>query len=128
MRVVFDTNIFVSAFAISGQQARKAIDRVTAGGDRLLISKPIIDEVLNVLTRKFEHDADGVVRTALLLGEMGEILATKQLLRLLKDDPDNRILECAVAGAADLGLAAASRTPDGYRCADGVGGGAAGCG
>ena len=102
MRVVFDTNIFVSAFATSGQQAHKAIDRVTLGRDRLLISKAIIDEVLNVLTRKFAHDSDGVARTALLLGEMGEILATKQRLRLLKDEPDNRILECAVAGQADL--------------------------
>ena len=58
--------------------------------------------MLNVLTRKFKHDSEGVARTALLLAEMGEILATKQRLRLLTDDPDNRILECAVAGAADL--------------------------
>jgi uncharacterized protein len=102
VRVVFDTNIFVSAFATSGEQARKAIDRVTGGGDRLLISKPIIDEVLSVLTRKFEHDDEAVARTALLLAEIGEVLATRQRLQLLQDDPDNRILECAVAGRADL--------------------------
>jgi uncharacterized protein len=102
VRVVFDTNIFVSAFATSGLQARKAIDRVTVGNDRLLISKQIIDEVLNVLTRKFEHDSEGVARTALLISDMGELLATQQRLRLLKDDPDNRILERALAGRADL--------------------------
>jgi len=38
----------------------------------------------------------------LFLAEIGETLATKQRLRLLRDDPDNRILECAVAGRADL--------------------------
>ncbi len=81
---------------------RKAIDRVTVGRDRLLISKPIIDEVLNVLKRKFEHESDDAARTALILAEMGEVLATKQRLRLLRDDPDNRIVECAVAGHADL--------------------------
>jgi putative PIN family toxin of toxin-antitoxin system len=102
VRVVFDTNIFISAFATAGVQAQKAIDRVTVSNDRLLISKAIVDEVLNVLRRKFEHDSEGVARTAVLLAEMGEILATKQRLKLLKDDPDNRILECAVAGRADL--------------------------
>jgi putative PIN family toxin of toxin-antitoxin system len=102
VRVVFDTNIFVSAFATSGVQAHKAIERVTLGSDRLLISKPIIDEVLGVLKRKFEHESEDVARTAVILAEMSEILATKQRLQLLKDDPDNRILECAVAGRADL--------------------------
>jgi len=77
VRVVFDTNIFVSAFATSGVRAHKAIERVTLGSDHLLISKPIIDEVLSVLTRKFEHDAETVARTALLLAEMGETIATK---------------------------------------------------
>ena len=102
MRVVFDTNIFVSALATSGRQAQKAIDRVTAGIDHLLISKEIIDEVLSVLVRKFDHDSEGLAQTAQLLNDMGEILATKQRLRLLKDDPDNRILECAVTGGADI--------------------------
>lgn len=102
MRVVFDTNIFISAFATSGPQAQRAVDRVTVGSDRLLISKPIIDEVLNVLKRKFAHESEDVARTAVLLAEMGEMLATEQRLRLLRDDPDNRILECAVAGRADL--------------------------
>ena len=102
MRVVFDTNIFISAFATSGPQGQRAVDRITVGSDRLLISKPIIDEVLNVLKRKFEHESEDVARTAVLLAEMGEMLATKQRLRLLRDDPDNRILECAVAGHADL--------------------------
>ena len=102
MRVVFDTNIFISAFATSGVQAHKATDRVTRGIDRLLISKPIIDEVLTVLRRKFEWEGERLGEAALLLAEMGEILATKPRLRLLKDDPDNRILECAVAGRADL--------------------------
>jgi putative PIN family toxin of toxin-antitoxin system len=102
VRVVFDTNIFISAFATSGPQGQRAVDRITVGSDRLLISKPIIDEVLNVLKRKFEHESEDVARTAVLLAEMGEMLATKQRLRLLRDDPDNRILECAVAGHADL--------------------------
>ncbi len=33
---------------------------------------------------------------------MGELVSPKQKVDMLKDDPDNRILECAVAGHADV--------------------------
>jgi len=102
VRVVFDTNIFVSAFLSGGRQAEKALVRVTAGPDHLLISKPINDEILTVLERKFEWRTEPLAQVALFLAEVGETLATKQRLRLLRDDPDNRILECAIAGRADL--------------------------
>jgi len=68
----------------------------------LLISRPIIDETLTVLARKFKRDAERLARDAILLARIGEIIAAEQRLQLLKDDPDNRILECAVAGRADL--------------------------
>ena len=51
---------------------------------------------------KFKRNAERLAADAVLLARLGEIVATKQRLQLLKDDPDNRILECAVAGRADL--------------------------
>ena len=50
MRVVFDTNIFISALAIPGGMAEKAVSRVIEGHDELVISPQIIKEVLSVLT------------------------------------------------------------------------------
>jgi uncharacterized protein len=102
VRVVFDSNIFVSAFLFPGRQADRALDKVSAAPDRLLISQAIIDEVLAVLKRKFEWSTDRLMRTSVLLMRIGEMVAAEQRLKLLKDDPDNRILECAVAGRADL--------------------------
>lgn len=102
MRVVFDTNIFISAFMFPGRQAERAIDRIVDGRDHLLISRPIIDETLTVLARKFRRDAEQLAHDAILLASIGEIIATKRRLQLLKDDPDNRILECAIAGRAEL--------------------------
>ena len=58
--------------------------------------------MLTVLARKFRQDAEQLAHDAILLAQIGEIIATRQRLTLLKDDPDNRILECAVAGRADL--------------------------
>jgi uncharacterized protein len=85
-----------------GRQAEKAIGRILDGRDHLLISCPIIDETLTVLARKFRRDAEQLAHDAILLASIGEIVATKLRLQLLQDEPDNRILERAVAGRANL--------------------------
>jgi len=53
MRVVFDTNIFISALILPGGSADKAIMRIINGDATLVISREIIDEILIVLARKF---------------------------------------------------------------------------
>lgn len=102
MRVVFDTNIFISAFAISGSLAERAILKIIEGGDILVISKEIIDEVLSVLSLKFSHDQEAVSHVAVILSELGELVKPTRKISIFKDDPDNRILECAIHGKADV--------------------------
>lgn len=101
MRVVFDANIFVSAFAIPGGQADEALKRAIDGTDRLIISKNILDEVLTVLARKFSRDAEAISRTALFISDISETVKPERTLGLLRDSGDNRVLECAIAGKAD---------------------------
>lgn len=100
MRVVFDSNIYISAFILPGSSADKAIQRILDGRDRLLVSKPILDEVLTTLARKFDRDAEALARTALFLSELAEIVHPIERVRVFIDEPDNRILECAIAGHA----------------------------
>lgn len=100
MRVVFDTNIYISALILPGSSAHRAIQRIIAGHDRLLISKPILDEVLTTLARKFSRDAEALSRTALWLTELAELVYPEMRVHVFNDDPDNRILECAIAGKA----------------------------
>lgn len=102
MRVVFDTNIFISAFIIPGSLAEKAIIKIIEGEDFLLISKDIIDEVLSVLSSKFGRDREGLSRIAVTLSELAELVKPARRIKLFKDEPDNRILECAIYGEADL--------------------------
>jgi len=102
VRVVFDSNIYISALAISGSTAEKAIIRILEGTDTLLISKPILDEVLSTLARKFSRDPEALSQVAVTLTDMAELVKPQNTIRVLKDDPDNRILECANAGHADL--------------------------
>jgi uncharacterized protein len=102
LKAVFDTNIFVSALAIPGGQAERAINLVIDVQVSLLISKDIIHEVLGVLATKFSKSAEELSRTAVFLSELGEVITPREKIAVLGDEPDNRILECAVAGHADI--------------------------
>ncbi|MGC1386523.1 MAG: putative toxin-antitoxin system toxin component, PIN family [Steroidobacteraceae bacterium] len=102
MKAVFDTNIFVSALAIPGGQAQRAIDLVIDARVNLCISKEIIHEVLRVLAQKFSKDPEELSRTAVFLSELAELVIPRKKLAIFDDEPDNRILECAVMGHADI--------------------------
>jgi putative PIN family toxin of toxin-antitoxin system len=102
LRVVFDTNIFVSAFALPGCQADFALMRVVEDVDQLVISKAIIDELLTVLARKFARDADELARVAVFLTDLAEVVRPRGRIDVLQDEADNRILECARTGKADV--------------------------
>src|SRR4030042_1404694 len=102
MRVVFDTNLFVSAFIIPGSLAEKAVLKIVEGEDILLLSKEILDELLSTLSTKFSRDKEEISREAVILSEMVEWVRPTLRISALKDEPNNRVLECAVFGRADI--------------------------
>ncbi len=102
MKVVFDTNILVSALVFPEGSAELALQRVIEHRDTLVISRAIIRELLAVLARKFARDAEELAHLAVFLEELGQIVETERNVTVLADQPDNRILECAVAGRAEL--------------------------
>ena len=101
MRVVFDTNIYVSAFLIPGGQAEAALLKAVEGEARLVASRAIIHELLDVLARKFGRDSEELAHIAVFLAELADLVRPRRKLKVLRDDADNRILECALAGRAD---------------------------
>ena len=102
MKVVFDTNVLVSALVFPGGRGEAALQRIVQEKDQLLLSKPILDELLGILGRKFARDAEALSHIAVFLTELSTPVKPRQRLRVVKDEPDNRILECAVAGAAGV--------------------------
>jgi len=102
MKVVFDTNVFVSAFTLPGGQGDQALQRVISGRDSLAISKPIIDEFVGVLSRKFARDREELARAAVFLANLGRLVLPGERIDALADEPDHRTLECAVEAEADL--------------------------
>ncbi|HUY37335.1 MAG TPA: putative toxin-antitoxin system toxin component, PIN family [Candidatus Binataceae bacterium] len=101
MRIVFDTNIFVSAFVFPGGSADEALQRIALGHDDLILSHAIIDECLGVIARKFGRDINELARIAVFLGGLGVTVKPRRRVTALGDEPDNRILECGIAGRAD---------------------------
>jgi putative PIN family toxin of toxin-antitoxin system len=102
LKAVFDTNIFISALALPGGQAERAIELVIDGRVSLCISKEIIHEVLGVLAQKFSKGPEELSRTAVFLSELAELIVPRKKLAVLDDEPDNRILECAATGHANV--------------------------
>lgn len=101
MKVVFDTSVLVSALVFPGGRGEQALQRILEEQDRLFISRAILDELLGVLARKFARDAEALSRTAVFLGEVATLVKPTRRVQVLRDAPDNRILECAVAAGAD---------------------------
>ena len=101
MKVVFDTNVLIAALVFPGGKGDAALHRIVEEKDRLVISKPILDELLGVLARKFARDAEALSHAAVFLSELSVMVTPRRRLHIVEDDPDNRIIECAVAGRAD---------------------------
>jgi predicted nucleic acid-binding protein len=85
----------------------------------VLLSEPILGEVLGVPGRRFSRDTEVLARIALFVSEFAERLTPASRLHILADEPDNRILECAVAGRSDL-IVTEDRTILGLRKCDGI--------
>ena len=101
MKVVFDTNILVSALVFPGGRGEAALSRIIEEQDQLVISKAILDELLDILARKFSRDAEELAHIAVFLSDLAVFVKPRRRLRVVKDDPDNRILECALAGRVE---------------------------
>ncbi len=101
MRVVFVSNILIAALLFPGGRSEAAVARILDRVDDLVVSRPIIQEVLSILARKFSRDKEELSRVAVVLGEMGEIVDPSLRLTVFRDEPDNRILGCAVEEKAE---------------------------
>jgi len=101
LKVVLDTNIYVSALAFPGGRADEAIRLAFEARYQLFLSPAILAELVNVLERKFKWNRSQSVEACQMLSEIAQVVRPKTRVSILKDEPDNRILECALAAHAD---------------------------
>ena len=102
MKVVFDTNIYISAFVIPGGNAEKAYLHAIDGDFELCTSIAILTELARKLDEKFGWEKQKIVQLIISISDVATVLKTIPRLKVLSDDPDNRILECALKAGADF--------------------------
>lgn len=103
MKVVFDTNIYISA-AIKSPLAEDILE-LAAKTDiiTLIVSEEILSELREKLISKFARSETVVDIFINRIRKIAEIVEPKESVDVIKRDPeDNKILECALAGNADL--------------------------
>jgi putative PIN family toxin of toxin-antitoxin system len=102
MRVVFDTNVFISAFVVRGSSAERAFLFAQQRRFDLCTSVAILTETARKLRDKFNQlDAD-ITAALKLISRASTVYKPSIRVNVLADTPDNRILECALAAAADV--------------------------
>jgi len=98
LKVVVDTNVFVSSFF--GGLPREIINLWKDGKIVLCLTQAIIEEYLEVLNKLGLKDKNELENLTKLFAEGYNSIFTSDTpnLNVVKDDPDdNRFLECAVA-------------------------------
>lgn len=101
-RITVDPNILISAFVYPGTTVIKIFDYIFDGGIKLGLSDEILREFTGVCVRKFDYEAETAVKYADLIRRNSIIVYPKHRLNIIKDEPDNRILECAEEFKADF--------------------------
>ncbi|MBI5100615.1 MAG: putative toxin-antitoxin system toxin component, PIN family [Nitrospirae bacterium] len=102
MKVVFDTNIYISAFITPGGHGEIAYQKAIDGEIQLFSSVPILTEMAGKLQDKFKWDAEHVTEAVRHIAAVAVVLKPKKRLSVLADEPDNRVLECAAEAGAEV--------------------------
>lgn len=102
MRAVADTNVYISALNFGGTPEEVlALGRV--GAVQFFISPSIIKEIEGVLIRKFLWSAKATREAIAASQEFAQLVRPKETICLItEDEPDNRVLECALETSADF--------------------------
>jgi uncharacterized protein len=100
LRVVFDTNVFISALfgGFPEEAYRAALERRCT----LVVSPALLAELARALRKKFHTPEADIIAYVRQIGRIAEVIRPTRVVSVLRDDADNRILECAEAGKADL--------------------------
>ncbi|OGL45985.1 MAG: putative toxin-antitoxin system toxin component, PIN family [Candidatus Schekmanbacteria bacterium RBG_16_38_11] len=103
MRVVIDTNIFVSSFF--GGNPRRIIDLWKSERITLCLSKDILDEYIEVLQRIGLKEEEELAELLSLFGKGYNMLfttKTPKIKAIMADPGDDKFIECAAALKAGI--------------------------
>ena len=96
IRVVFDTNIYLSAI-IFGGKPREVFLAAAKNKVILFVSKEILAELRGVLRKKFNYPLSELDKIEQIIFGVAEIVEPRQIVKVVPSEPmDNHVLECAI--------------------------------
>jgi len=107
MKVVFDTNVWLSAVFWEGE-ASKLVRKALSKKVEIIITRDILSEIIEILNREekfqrfIEERGSSVERIARMILLSSSFVEVKSKLEIIKEhEKDNIILEAALDGNAD---------------------------
>ncbi|MCP2604204.1 putative toxin-antitoxin system toxin component, PIN family [Candidatus Aminicenantes bacterium AC-708-M15] len=100
-KIVLDTNVYISGILFKGKP-REILNLARMGKVEILISEKIINEIERVLRLKFKRTTFEIF--LILTGIRNITTFVSPILKISEiknDEPDNRVLECAIEGKAN---------------------------
>jgi uncharacterized protein len=102
LRVTADTNILISGIIFPKGKPFQLLELARDGKINMTVSEPILDEMGDVLARKFGWPPHEITEARRRIQRMARTVTPAVELDAVKEDPaDNRILECAVTAGSD---------------------------
>jgi putative PIN family toxin of toxin-antitoxin system len=105
IRVLVDTNVWVSALLNPRGFPARVLNALKEDSFKLILSEPLLDELLDVLVRPRLVEKYGLVpidvaEFAALLEEKAERVEPTGELRICRDPKDDMVIETAIQGRA----------------------------
>lgn len=105
MRVVIDTNVWVSAFLTPYGAPAQLVQAFLEGRLEMVVSERLLQEVRTVLLRprlqkRHQQPPDAIDTYIEAIRRHAIVVETKDVLKLCRDERDNFLLETALAGDA----------------------------
>ncbi|HEV2108887.1 MAG TPA: putative toxin-antitoxin system toxin component, PIN family [Thermomicrobiales bacterium] len=101
-RVVIDANVWISAFLLPGSIPGEVVNLARTNQIRSILSAELIDQIYRSLPKLGYSQEDAAV-ARVEIREISELVVPAiRLVVITAKESDNRVLECAVAGRADV--------------------------
>ena len=101
-KVVFNTNVYISAFITKCGKAEQAWKLALEGKVEVFTSVAILTEMAGKLRDKFHWRDELIKATIKHIAKTAKVIKPSIKINILADVPDNRILECAQVAGADV--------------------------
>ena len=99
--IILDTNIIVSGLVYGGlpkEILTKILEKDVVG----VTSLPLIAEAIRILGEKFNFFSERIEEVQEMFKEHFLIVYPKQTIKIVRDEPDNRVLEAAIEGNCEF--------------------------